>query len=177
MNPIQTTGWSIPSIPYPSQYIKDLPEALASYDPLSFLSIASQTQLMEIVKFGALVGVFILLLQTIIFNLLIFRRVSSGSMSTRFGFFNVVVYAPFIEELVFRLGGITALYYFTGSIWIAILFTSLAFALAHLIFYGPYKVLNAFFAGIILGVTFLMGGFVACVAAHMTNNLFSMMGV
>ena len=173
MNPNPLGGLTIP---YPSEYVRPLSEGISNYDPLSFLSIASQAQFIEIVKFGALAGFLMILIHIVVINMLFFRRFSSGGMSLKFGLFGTVVYAPVFEELVFRLGGMTAVYYFTGSMPFAILFTALAFALAHLFLYGPAKVVSTFVQGILLGIVFLMGGFVAAVAAHMTNNLLAVMG-
>lgn len=176
LNPFQ--GWRIsyPEIPYPSDYVTPLSEAMSNYDPFSFLSISSQLQFTELVKFGALAGFLMILIHIVVINMLVFRKFTGSGMSLHFGAFHTVVYAPVLEELIFRLGGITAVYYFTGSMPLAILFTALAFALAHLFFYGPYKVVTTFVQGILLGIVFLMGGFVAAVAAHMTNNLLAVMG-
>ena len=164
-------------MPYSTEYIKSIPEALSEFDPVSLISVSSQAQFTELAKFGIIAGVLMILIHIVVFNLLIFRRVSSGTMATRFTAVDIVLYGPILEELVFRLGGMTAVYYFTGSIPLAIIFTALAFGLYHLVCYGPYKVISTFIQGIFLGIIFLMGGFVACVVAHMTNNFLALMGV
>ena len=158
---------------YTNPYINDLIAGFYSYDPLSFMRIASQAEFIEIAKFGALAGFLMLIIDALILNLLVYRRFFvPKSMSG--DIVRAVLKAPILEEIVFRLGGMTAVFYFTGSLPLALLLTSVAFGLEH-IYQGPHGVLSATVNGVLLGLIFLSGGLVAAIAAHMTFNLISVL--
>jgi len=162
---------------YSNQYINDLAGVLAggyySYDPLSFLRISGQAEFVEIVKFGALAGIGMVLIEVLVLNLLVYRKLFL-SKSVGGDVVRVLVTAPIIEECVFRLGGIASVYYFTGSLLAALVVTSVAFGVVHS-YMGPHAVVSATLAGMILGLVFLSGGLVAAIAAHMTVNLVSVL--
>ncbi|MFH1787146.1 MAG: CPBP family intramembrane glutamic endopeptidase [archaeon] len=145
-----------------------------TFEPFSFMSISSTAQLGEIAKFGAIAGVFNLVVIQVILGLLMTRRVIKlGGLSMFMSPhtpFEALVKAPLLEETVYRLLGMIAVVAFTGSLGWAILLTSVAFGLGHL-YQGPLAALASVVAGAVFAVTFLAGGLVAAVVAHSVVNL------
>ncbi len=142
------------------------------YDPLSFLRIANEAQLTETLKFGALVGTVDWILVNLIISFFVLGFLGfSRAVMYRPGFVDAVIKAPIREEIIFRFAGITALLYFTGSIFWAIAITSVCFGLIHL-YQGITPALITIIGGVILAFAFLTGGLFASIVAHATYNLF-----
>lgn len=87
-------------------------------------------------------------------------------------FLQVCVLAPVIEEILMRgflLGGLSVRY----EKWLALLVSSLLFALLH---FNMVQTLSAFVCGVVLGILYLYTGSVfCCILTHMGYNLISYM--
>jgi len=147
----------------------------AGYEPLSFLKIATGAQLTETLKYGVLVGtidwlLFNLIVSFFVLGILGFRGIMGGY---QLNFVDAVIKAPIREEIIFRLAGLTAILYFTGSLFWAVGLTSLVFGLVHL-YQGITPAFLHMFGGVVLAFAFLTGGLFASIAAHATYNLFVM---
>jgi len=158
---------------YSSPYVKDIATALTTFNFADFVTVTSQVQAVELIKFGVLVAVLTLIVDDIIIGTLIFGKTLFRGRSFHFTPFQILIAAPILEEFIFRLLGITAIYYFTGSIWLAIFITAVAWGLGHS-YQGVHGAVIATLDGIIWGVAFLMGGYLAAVAIHFTRNFLGM---
>lgn len=144
------------------------------YDPLSFLKISTEAQLTETLKYGVLVGtvdwlLFNLIVSFFVLGFLGFR----GIMGYQMNFVDAVIKGPIREEIIFRLAGITAILYFSNSLFWAVGLTSLIFGLSHL-YQGITPAVIHIFGGAVLAFAFLTGGLIASIIAHATYNLFVM---
>ena len=143
------------------------------YDPLSFLKIASEAQLMATLKYGAMIGAAEFLALGILFRLVVLRHMLGMEvvLSDRTkAIAEMVVLAPVREEAIFRFAGISAIYALTGSLFGGIALSSVAFGLGHL-YQGPGNALVHVIGGLILAYAFLTGGLLAAIVAHATYNL------
>ncbi|HIJ98653.1 TPA: CPBP family intramembrane metalloprotease [archaeon] len=116
-------------------------------------------------QFSVLVG-----FGTFLISRLLNRRVprilfwSLGSLFPR-----ILITAPIIEEVIFRLILITFLFSITNSVIIAIFVSAFLWGVSHII-YGSHRVLDTFLHGLLLGLIFVNFGIVATIIIHMTHN-------
>jgi len=143
------------------------------YDPLSFLKLTSQTQLVETLKYGAIIGAAEFIVLGILFNLILLRHIFGiqAVLSDRTkDIIELVLVGPVREEVVFRFAGISAIYALTGSLILGVALSSVGFGLAH-IYQGAGAALIHILGGAILAFAFFTGGLLAAIAAHATYNL------
>ena len=99
-------------------------------------------------------------------------------MNTPWGYLAIGIFAPLVEETVFR-GAIQreALKFFCGkgmSHWVAIAFTALLFAAAH---GNPAQMPHAFLVGLLLGwLCYRSGSIVPGIVVHWVNNSVAFLG-
>lgn len=143
------------------------------YDPLSFLKIASEAQLIATLKYGAMIGAAEFIALGILFRLIVLRHLLGIEVvlsdQTKAAI-TLVIVAPLREETIFRFAGITAIYALTGSLLGGVALSSVAFGLGHL-YQGPGNALVHVIGGLILAFAFLTGGLIAAIVAHATYNL------
>ena len=131
---------------------------------VSFVLLGARYRL-PLWEFSILIGIGTFILETIL-N----RRVPHLAFwSWRSSAANIVIVAPIIEELIFRLALITFLFTMTGSIIIAVFVSAILFGMLHL-GYGAYRFLNTFLSGLLLGIIFVNFGIVPVILIHMTHN-------
>jgi membrane protease YdiL (CAAX protease family) len=143
------------------------------YDPLSFLNIASEAQLIATLKYGAMIGAAEFIILGILFRLIVFRHILGMEvvLSDRTkAVADLVIVAPVREEAIFRFAGISAIYALTGSLLGGIALSSIAFGLGHL-YQGPGNALVHMIGGLVLAYAFITGGLLAAIVAHATYNL------
>jgi len=143
------------------------------YDPLSFLKIASETQLITTLKYGAMIGAAEFIALGILLRLVVLRQLLGMEVvlsdSTKAAI-DLVFVAPIREEAIFRFAGISAIYALTGSLLFGVALSSVAFGLGHL-YQGPGNAMIHILGGLILAFAFLTGGLLAAIVAHATYNL------
>lgn len=89
-------------------------------------------------------------------------------MNNDFGFFTLCLFAPFIEEVMFRGGILRTLLPVMPSRWQAIALSALLFALIHM---NPAQMPSAFIAGLFLGWIYSRtGSILPGVIYHWVNN-------
>ncbi len=89
-------------------------------------------------------------------------------MHNPFGYFMICLFAPLVEELVFRGAILKALLGAFRSHWVAILISALVFALIHA---NPAQMPHAFLIGLLLGwMYYRSGSILPGVALHWVNN-------
>ncbi len=143
------------------------------YDPLSFLKIASEAQLIATLKYGAMIGAAEFILLGMLFRLVVLRHMLGMEvvLSDRTkAVVSLVIVGPLREETIFRFGGITAIYALTGSLLGGVALSSVAFGLGHF-YQGAGNAMIHILGGLILAFAFLTGGLLAAIAAHATYNL------
>lgn len=140
---------------------------------MSFLKLASETHLIETLKYGAMIGITEFLVLGILFRLAVLRNIfgiETVLADRTKEIIGAVIIAPIREEAVFRFAGITAVYVLTGSLLYGIVLSSVAFGLGHM-YQGFGNAIIHVFGGLILAFAFLTGGLLAAIAAHATYNL------
>ena len=143
------------------------------YDPFSFVKLTSQTQLVETLKYGAIIGTAEFIVLGILFNLILLRHIFGiqALLSDRTkDIIELVLVGPVREEVVFRFAGISAIYALTGSLILGVALSSVGFGLAHM-YQGFGAALIHILGGAILAFAFFTGGLLAAIAAHATYNL------
>ncbi len=131
---------------------------------VSFVLLGTRYKL-PLWEFSVLIGI-----GTFVMEIILNSRVPKTPFwSWRNSAANIVIVAPIIEELIFRLVLITFLFTMTGSIVIAIFVSAILFGALHL-GYGAYRFLNTFLSGLLLGVIFVNFGIVPVILIHMTHN-------
>lgn len=89
-------------------------------------------------------------------------------MSSRYGFFTLCLFVPFVEELVFRGAILRSLSGFFKSPWAAVVLSSAMFAVVH---GNPAQMPHALLTGLLLGWMYVRtGSILPGVALHWVNN-------
>ena len=89
-------------------------------------------------------------------------------MKDRLGYFVVGLFAPLVEEIVFRGAILRSLLRWTKQPWMAIAISAIFFAVAHL---NPAQLPHAFLVGLLLGwMYYRTDSIVPCVVYHWVNN-------
>ena len=89
-------------------------------------------------------------------------------MGSSWGYLAVCIFAPLVEELVFRGAILRVLLEGTSRHWVAIFISSVMFALAH---FNPAQMPHAFCLGLLLGwMYYRTGSIVPGVVLHWVNN-------
>lgn len=85
-------------------------------------------------------------------------------------FFDMVIFAPLIEEFAFRLLPIAVIMVLTNNktaLWVVIIISSVIFGYIH----GAwYNIFIQGVSGVVLSLAYLKGGYVSSVTAHATHN-------
>lgn len=96
------------------------------------------------------------------------EEIFDALMTKPSGYLVIGIFAPVVEEMVFRGAMINALRQQFKGIWVPILITALLFALVHL---NPAQMPHAFLIGILLGWLYCkFGSIVPGVVVHWVNN-------
>ena len=89
-------------------------------------------------------------------------------MSNRWGYLSICIFAPLVEELVFRGAILRALLQGMGRHWVAIVMSALLFALIHM---NPAQMPHAFLVGMLLGwIYWRTGSILPTILFHWVNN-------
>lgn len=101
-----------------------------------------------------------------------FPDVSNGTMKellvSRWGFLAICIFAPVVEEIVFRGAVLRCLLKGAGRPWVAIAVSALLFALVH---FNPAQMPHAFCVGLILGwMYYRTSSLIPGIMMHWVNN-------
>lgn len=89
-------------------------------------------------------------------------------MSSQYGYFVLCVFAPFVEEVVFRGAILRSMLSAMSNRWLAIFVSALFFAAAHM---NPAQMPHALLVGLLLGWFYARtGSIIPSVAFHWVNN-------
>lgn len=92
----------------------------------------------------------------------------TGLLGSRWGYLAICIFAPLVEELVFRGAILRALLGTMRSHWVAITFSALIFAVVH---FNPIQMPHAFFLGLLLGwMYYRTGSIIPGIMLHWVNN-------
>lgn len=92
----------------------------------------------------------------------------TGLLGSRWGYLAICIFAPLVEELVFRGAILRALLGTMRSHWVAIAFSALIFAVVH---FNPIQMPHAFFLGLLLGwMYYRTGSIIPGIMLHWVNN-------
>ena len=92
----------------------------------------------------------------------------TGMLGSRWGYLAICIFAPLVEELVFRGAILRALLGTMRSHWVAIAFSALIFAVVH---FNPIQMPHAFFLGLLLGwMYYRTGSIIPGIMLHWVNN-------
>lgn len=119
--------------------------------------------------FGVILGVIGFIISSI-FVFMLKRNISSAASISQISPANLIITAPIVEEMIFRLVLISIFAIFFDSVVIAIVLSAILFAIGHTFIQGGYGFMRTFIFGLIIGWAFINFGVGVCIIAHMTNN-------
>ena len=92
----------------------------------------------------------------------------TGMMASRWGYLAICIFAPLVEELVFRGAILRVLLDAMRSHWVAIVLSALIFSIIH---FNPIQMPHAFFLGLLLGwMYYRTGSIIPGIMLHWVNN-------
>lgn len=92
----------------------------------------------------------------------------TGMLGSRWGYLAICIFAPLVEELVFRGAILRALLGTIQSHWMAIILSAMIFAVIH---FNPIQMPHAFFLGLLLGwMYYRTGSIIPGIMLHWVNN-------
>ncbi len=121
------------------------------------------------VEWGLIFGV-LSFIMNMMFSALGYRSTAGKAAD----FLRVVITAPIVEEIIYRLVLISAFTFLFNSVLIAVLLSAVLFALGHLL-YGGMTFLDCLVTGLVWGWAFLTLGLGVTIIAHMSHNLLAFM--